>query len=441
MPRSFPRRRHTPAEPEKPFEALAEQAKQARTQFFVYLATVSFLLVTVLSITDKQLLLNNYLVTLPLISVSVPPLYVLILGPALLLITFCNLHIHWFRYLKEVQTLGLTPQAEQRKLFPLMIYQALYHPHQERVVRYLESNLAKQALSGFLLLVQSYFVWTIMKFHVFSGSVAGLFVLVISAVLKFYWDEKNSITLVRWKDRFFAFAVFLIVALVGFECTDALKPKLTVNYELLSPPLELLDTPIVTPFLERLNREASDEADKTKTPTAETHDVFDGVYWLDLRSKSLAWANLEGSILLKTNFERACLEHAQLNNTDLRYSNLKDATLNHADLVGAKLNNAYLERAELNHAYLERAELNHADLWGAQLNNADLEGTELKGVYFDVKLDEHNNLIPAYGVGGENLCQAKTLEYAQMDDWLFKKLKTIKACNGKLKGVNTPPPE
>lgn len=92
------RTRRTPSKPnhEKVFEALAEQAKQARTQFFVYLATVTFLLVTVLSITDKQLLLNNSLVTLPLINVSVPPSSVLSFGPLLLLLTFFNLHIHWF---------------------------------------------------------------------------------------------------------------------------------------------------------------------------------------------------------------------------------------------------------------------------------------------------------------------------------------------------------
>jgi uncharacterized protein YjbI with pentapeptide repeats len=516
MPRSFPRRYHTPAEPEKPFEALAEQAKQTRTQFFVYLATVTFLLVTVLSITDKQLLLNNSLVTLPLINVSVPPKYVLIFGPALLLITFCNLHIHWFRYVKEVEAQGLNAPGQQNKLFPFMIYQALYH-RQEGLVGFLESTLAMQALFVLLVMVQGSFVWQILKFHQISFSVSGLLMLGISIVLNIYWLNKSYIDLPRNLNVALLHKIKNIVIslyAIFFACVTLdlglILPHLTVTTTILSPPPDLLNTPIVTPFLEKLNKEALAEAnqqqqniDQTKTPATEAHDVFDGVYWLDLRGKSLAWANLNGSILLKTNFEGADLNHARLINTDLRHSNLKDvklnntdlsnANLNHADLWGAKLNNtdlsnanlnhanlytaqlnnfANLQHTKLNHANLTSAELNYADLWDAKINEARLssanlnhtnlyeaqlkytnlyeadfndsrlEAANLKRVYFEETWDGKTNAwIPVYGVGGESLCQAKTLAYAQMDDWLFKKLKTIKACNGKLKGVNTPPPE
>jgi hypothetical protein len=478
MPRRNRRRHRTPAEPEKPFEALAEQAQQARTQFFVYLATVTFLLVTVLSITDKQLLLNNSLVTLPLINVSVEPKAVLILGPILLLITFCNLHIHWFRYVKEVQTLGLTPQAEQRKLFPLMLYQALYHPHQG-FVGILESFSAWLALFGLLVPVQICILFQTSKLNETLFTVTAILGVIASLVLTLYWIGKRSkkviptlslggirlplidelirilpliLDIIRQifnvtpsEIRRLTFSILLIstILLKGLFSKDISSifsfspPHLDVTYSILSPPPELLDTPIVTPFLERLNREAFTEAetsqqqpsaDKTKTPTRETPTVFDGVYWLDLRNKSLAWADLEGSILLKTNFEGVHLEHSTLNGVDLRYSNLKHVHLNHANLVGAKLN----------HADLGYAKLYHADLGYAKLNQAYLYETDLIGVYFALKWDAKTKKnIPAYGVGGEALCQAKTLEYAQMDDWLFKKLKTIKACNGKLKRVRT----
>ena len=113
------------------------------------------------------------------------------------------------------------------------------------------------------------------------------------------------------------------------------------------------------------------------------------------------------------------------------------AQLNNANLRRAKLNHADLELARLNYSSLREADLNYADLAGANLNRVDLSYSNLKNVSFGTLLGSN---IPEKGEGGENLCQAKTLAYAQMDDWLFKKLKTIKACNGKLKGVNTSPP-
>jgi hypothetical protein len=316
----------------------------------------------------------------------------------------------------EVKTLGLTPQAEQRKLFPFMIYQALCH-RQEGFVGILESDLARLALFGLLVPVQVCFFWQLLKFHEIDFFVAfGSIIMCFSLCLTIW-----AITKITLPRQIIFILITLYLALIGtWVSSGQFLPQLTVTQEILSPPRELLNTPIVTPFLEKLNKEelAGTErsqqqrsTDKTKTPAPETHDVFDGVYWLDLRGKSLAWANLSGSLLLKANLMGVDLQNSELKRTDLRYANLSNTYLKEVNFKDAKLSNTNLTRV-----YFQK--------------------DKPKSKYGD----SYSNWIPVYKVGGENLCQAKTLAYAQMDDWLFKKLKTIKACNGKLKGVNTLPP-
>jgi len=510
---------------EKDFELLAEQAQQARTQFFVYIATSAFLLVTVWSITDKQLLLNNSSITLPLLNIGVPPLFVLIIGPLLLLLTFSNLHIHWFRYVEEVEVLGLSAEKDRRKLFPIMIYQALYHP-KEGFIGVLENSLAELALFWLLVPIQACFLWQILKLQypvlflmelvLFASSFAltvfrlqnsthhsltfykwakdisnkvGLWfrrLKIIDKLLTWYQDPKTSPKL-----KHLCWRSFWIV--MGFGCAAVLIPLsyLKVSYEVLSPPLELINTPIVAPYLERM------ESKKEVKEAQETHakHVFEGVYWLDLKGRDLTHANFENTVLLKTNLSGANLTYANLVGTNLEQSNLSSAKLKHANLGRANLQHAYLIEANLQNAYLSWADLQHADLSRANLQHAMLEGvklqnanlfltnlqhanfhcetplicanlqnafllrvnlqnaflsetnlqnaflseTNLKGVYFETRLDKKTGKeVPDYRVGGETLCEAETLMGAMMDDWLFKKLKTLKACKGKLEGVNDP---
>ncbi len=526
----------------KDFELLAEQAQQARTQFFVYLATSAYLLVTVMSITDKQLLLNNSLITLPLLNIGVPPLFVLIIGPLLLVLTYCNLHIHWFRYVKEVEELNFSTEKARRKLFPIMIYQALYHP-KEGFMGVLENSLAEVALFGLLVPIQTCFFLKILKIQAFVWSELGFVFPIVSVALTLYWLYKSthqstifngakkimdrSVTYLSQDPKNFIGLetlayVYGCIYTVVLAAVFASFAHLEVPYDVLSPSLELISTPIVAPFLERM--ESPKEAQKMQAK-----HVFEGVYWLDLKDRSLKSANLENTILLKTNlsgadlsyanlqgtnFEQANLEGVNLEHVNLRSANLQDARLSsislqdasifsfirqqrlvplaggtvtlqdvflgyanlisiilergnlqyanlncggfsictnlkHADLEGTNLQHADLRFAELQHAdlggaklqnaYLILSNLQYANLEGVQLQHSDLSGANLRDVYFKTRRDEKTGKdVPVYKTKGETLCDAKTLAGARMDDWLFKKLKTLKACKGKLEGVNDP---
>ena len=494
---------------EKDFEVLAEQAQQARTQFFVYLATSAFLLVTVMSITDKQLLLNNSSITLPLLNIGVPPLFVLIIGPLLLVLTYCNLHIHWFRYVEEVKELGLSTEKARRKLFPIMIYQALYHP-KEGFVGKLENFLAELALFGLLVPIQLCFLGQISKLQNIGLSSMECVLFGFSVGLTMYWlgeSTHHSLTFYKWiRDAGLWFRrlpmidklltwyqdpktsptlknLCWIIFWLGIGVVMPWLPHLNVSYEVLSPPLELINTPIVTSSLEEIESKKRAKY------------LFKGIYWLDLKDRSLMNANFENAILLKTNLSGANLNYANLGGANLEQSNLTSAKLKHANLGRADLQHAYLSKANLQNAYLGEANLQHAYLSKANLQNTDLgwanlqhanlseanlqhanfhcDGllicanlqnaflmeanlqnaflskanlqnaflmkANLKGVYFEIRRDETTGKdVPVYKVGGETLCDAKTLEGATMDDWLFKKLKTLKVCKGKLEGVNIP---
>ncbi len=526
----------------KDYEVLAEQAQQARTQFFVYLATSAFLLVTVMSITDKQLLLNNSSITLPLLNIGVPPLFVLIIGPWLLLLTYCNLHIHWFRYVKEVEELNCSTEKARRKLFPIMIYQALYHP-KEGLMGFLEKGLAELALFWLLVPIQGFFLWKILKIQYLELCLMEYGLLLVSSFLTVYWLKQSTHQSIisnearKIIDKLLARSqvlkisptltlknlgsvcgVIYLLALINVIVTSA---HLEVSYDVLSPPLELISTPIVAPFIDRMES-------KKEVKEMQAKHVFENVYWLDLKGKSLRRANFENTVLLKTNlsradlrsanlegtnFEQANLEGVNLHHANLNSANLQDASLGSASLLDAKLEDVNLIRvkleranlqytlakkntqdgflsyvnlirlsleranlqyalakantqdgflnytnincgggfictnlqhanlsyAKLQYANLERANLQHANLIGAKLQYANLRYVKLKGVYFETRLDKKTGKeVPDYTVGGGTLCEAKTLESATMDDWLFKKLKTLKACNGKLEGVNDP---
>jgi hypothetical protein len=102
---------------------LIEKIKQTRTQFFVYIATVIFMAVSALSITDKALLLNDQQITLPLLDVNVPPVAIFATGPIFLLVVFCNLHIHWHRLVQQIEILGI-----KKERLPFAVFNALYTP-------------------------------------------------------------------------------------------------------------------------------------------------------------------------------------------------------------------------------------------------------------------------------------------------------------------------
>jgi uncharacterized protein YjbI with pentapeptide repeats len=80
----------------------------------------------------------------------------------------------------------------------------------------------------------------------------------------------------------------------------------------------------------------------------------------------------------------------------LRLSNFKNSELNFADFRGADLTFASFENAQL-----QRADIRNSKMYECNINGADLLGADLRG---------------AMGINPQNLCSAKSLEGAKLDD-------------------------
>lgn len=106
--------------------------------------------------------------------------------------------------------------------------------------------------------------------------------------------------------------------------------------------------------------------------------------------------------------KKAMLVKAHLEGANFCLANLEGASLHDAHLEEATLYEAHLEEADLSEAHLEEANLAKAHLGGANLEDANLEGANLEG---------------AKGLTGSQLCKAKTLYMAELDDDLKKEIK------------------
>lgn len=159
--------------------------------------------------------------------------------------------------------------------------------------------------------------------------------------------------------------------------------------------------------------------------------MLDGVNFAqtDLREANLSYSSLAGANLIDARLDGASLYGAQLNSAVLvrailEKADLRDAHLESADLDHADLQQAYLWSAKLANARLEGAQLGSAIFIGADLNGADLRGAHFQGtVLNDVNLRGANledaDLRGALGLTASQVCSAKSLQGALLDDALL----------------------
>jgi uncharacterized protein YjbI with pentapeptide repeats/uncharacterized membrane protein len=99
----------------------------------------------------------------------------------------------------------------------------------------------------------------------------------------------------------------------------------------------------------------------------------------DLRKSLLVEANLRGANLLGAQLEDAHLDGATLAKANLQSATLQNAVLFTADLAQTDLRRASLEKASLEGADLKGANLEEADLRAVNFQGASLEGADLRG--------------------------------------------------------------
>ena len=122
---------------------------------------------------------------------------------------------------------------------------------------------------------------------------------------------------------------------------------------------------------------------------------------LELSARHLNFANLRGSLMPRVvlngaQLQWATLSEAQLQGADLNGARLQGAFLHKAQLQGGLLNGAQLQGALLSQAQLQGAKLRDAQLQGADLNRAQLQGADLNGAQLQEVDLRGTNLQGAY---------------------------------------------
>jgi len=148
--------------------------------------------------------------------------------------------------------------------------------------------------------------------------------------------------------------------------------------------------------------------------------------------ESLDSVNLRGAYLREANLWGADLFKADLRDANLWGADLEKADLREADLVGADLGGANLMEAELVRADLREADLRDANLRRINLRGADLEKANLVGAVLRRADLREAVLRGANNLTREQLCRAKTLYHALLDDDLREQVE--KMCPHLLEG-------
>jgi uncharacterized protein YjbI with pentapeptide repeats len=366
-----------PEAPQWLVDNIAEASKNTRSIYLLYLGFLAYCALTVVSTSDRQLILNEG-ASLPVIGVEVPFNIFIVAAPLLAIFIFCYLQL----YLQSLKRLRVDLREnyapiDGKRLYPWMINIA-ENPKQE-VIGKLQRWAVQISLWWLLPAVLTLITYWFLKKHVpFWSYVMGLVPGIGAAIVLYFWSQYQVRGHWLWGKK----ARILMVGTVAlfelyimlFAIPRSLDGRRTLGGGFF---LDLSYEILVT----------------------ERKSEYD-VPWLELRGVHLEGAFLHGSVLRNADLrfahlERSDLSEAQmqgtfLGGTKLTGSSLEDAKLDstrawntdlrNANLTGAQLSNAYLRGAKLDSADLSKADLQNTDLRNAQFGGANFSETNLQNV-------------------------------------------------------------
>ncbi|TDJ53087.1 MAG: pentapeptide repeat-containing protein [Ignavibacteria bacterium] len=403
-----------------------DSKKKSNRIFLIYFSTLIYILITTISITDTQLILNDP-VRLPLINTEVNITIFFIISPLILFLLFVYYNVH-FLHLPENKT------KVSYKMWPVFEFGEFksVNTNGEKVKKWLQIAIWNLIIWGslpFVLFSINYWYarthsWEMMLIISIFSLLGNFFVATFWLISKnhenksdeFYWDILIIIVLILFAYGIYhipvihelavhnisfiqkivvgfiflmgIFIFFIIVKEINKENSFRIKFWKRTGFRLfkfifiilLVSPLLVLHYIYKIPSKEGLNVDLSYQI-ISQNPNV----LYKSIYSVNLRSKHLEGANLVASVLA----------NADLRDAHLQYSSLNRAKLNGADLSGANLSNTDLRRSDFSNAILRNVNFCGAQLDSVQLDSADLSGAK--------------NLII------DSLCQAYSLHGATLD--------------------------
>jgi len=375
-------------------------SKHSRLLYYIYIGFLLYLIVTALSVKDKQLALGASYINLPFINLSVPLEAFFIVSAFLAIALYINLMLYQNKLRRLVSDLlqnynESNTAYDKNKLFPW------------------EINTCGVTGRGILGAVQS----------VFSGISFWFTLPAALFILSFIYVKKHD-ELISYIIVGLAFASLLLIFLIWYRFNKPEKSNDMWDLMVMFVVCGVITagwyaTCIMVPAInagkyEWANLDLKNEILAIAPAGSDGNDQY---FLVDLEGANLNGADLRNAVLKQSNLSGTQLDNANLSNSDLsnstltnaslvnadlKLSNLKGTDLSFADLSEADLKNARLEEANLYNAKLVKANLEQANLRDTDLEGANLDGAELKNAIL-TRVDMHKASLKKANMESVNL--------------------------------------
>ncbi len=422
----------TPVNPYSLLEAVNRSSDSANAAWLIYIALMSYLLITVAGISHKDLLLNSD-ITLPVLQVRIELTRFFLFAPILLVLLHLGLMGQLVQLARKTlefaASIRLLETSDQRthplrlELDNFFFAQAIAGPERSRVVGMFLHGMSWMTIVLLPVVLLLYIQLVFVPYHDVAITwmhrltlIADIALLVFIGV--FLWRLETSffraflrtslhhpLSLLLTAALLAGVAIFsLFIATIPGEAID--QPAAMAGSRQSGETRQVFgyavpaiaasgDSSLLGYFPRNLN--------VTDTDLVIDKDVTPGETSLNLRGRDLRFARLDRSDLHQADLTGANLDGASLVGADLRAISLSCADLNvllltdsrraarcasarganlaKARLAEAKMAGADLREARLDEARLERAQLGHALMSGASFASARLDGADLSGAW------------------------------------------------------------
>src|SRR5215467_3854621 len=381
----------------------------AWTAWLAFLLLLTYVVVTLASVSHKDLLLNSP-VRLPIINADIPLVGFFQYAPAMLLLVYLSLLVQhvilarkYRRFTDAIVPYELKTGNEnhaRERVHSYVFSQILAGPRPHRITKLMMQLIVYVTFAVLPIVTLLYFqikflpyheVW-ITYWHRFAVILGFAMLILLTPIMqhappKRKWDIRIGPEAESWEasGRQVLMILLLLPVVLGFSWLIATVPGEWIDQRLgFVPPVSA-------------GIGAKDEA-KLLNPILR-HLVYDRLpdggnrgWWrrrllsyrvLIVEDTDLGVDEPAKLVLRERNFRYALLNRSDLHRADLTWADLRAAQM-WRTVVRGKLNDTQLQGADLRGAQLQGADLRFAqlegaDLEGAQLQDADLEGAELQG--------------------------------------------------------------
>jgi uncharacterized protein YjbI with pentapeptide repeats len=378
---------------------IEDVSKISQRIYFQYILYCSYCILTVLTTSDKQVVLNE-MAKLPLINLDVPFNIFFILSPLIVIFMFIYLQLYLQRQKGMIMLIRANSKRPQkRRLYPWILNIA--EDPEPGPIGTLQGIFANLTLWWVLPLTLSvYPIWYLKKHDPIMSYIIGIFPVAGFALMLFF------------KNRYFYFLprtglMKMATALVG------------TIFILLG----LVFFSIIIPGVLRGDLNNIDLS--YMEISSETSANNQAAYWLDINRIHLEGANLTSTVIKHANVQAAFLERAvftdaNLEGSNFSNSNLNGAVLRGADLRGTRFIGSNLDSAEIQSSNLRNSDLSYASLrsayfWRADLTDASLYGADLENANLQDAILINANLERVLNLTVYQLSRAKSLYRAKLD--------------------------